>query len=142
VSGRDTLAFVNVDGLVGFEVGDLQSGLVLDRVVVDDSNAEDWGKYECPSHGIATTDDGRELWITDGVNNRLHIFDATMYPPALTQTLEVAGTPRWIAFSRDATYAYASNGDVMDRAARKKVARLEDEDGLLIQSESMIEVTK
>ena len=108
----------------------------------EDSNAEAWGTYECPSHGIAMTDDSRELWITDGVNNRLHIFDATMYPPVLTQTLEVAGKPRWIAFSRDAVYAYASNGDVIDRAARKIVARLEGEDGLLVQSERMVEVTK
>jgi hypothetical protein len=142
LNSRETLAFVNVDGLVGFEVGDLQTGLVLDRVAVEDSNSEAWEEYECPSHGIAMTGDGRELWITDGVDNRLHIFDATMYPPVLTQTLEVSGKPRWIAFSRDAMFAYASNGDVMDRAARKVVARLMGEDGALVQSERMVEVTK
>ena len=35
VNGRNTLVFANVDGLVGFEVGDLQTGLILDRVAVD-----------------------------------------------------------------------------------------------------------
>jgi hypothetical protein len=141
-NGRETLAFANVDGLVGFEVGDLRSGLVLDRVVVEDSNVESWGKYECPSHGIAMTKDERELWIADGVDNRVRIFDSTMYPPVLAQTIDVAGQPRWITFSLDARYAYTSRGEVIDRASRKVIGRLEDEDGSLVQSERMVEVVK
>lgn len=142
INSRETLAFANVDGLVGFEVGDLHSGLVLDRVVVEDSNVDALEKYECPSHGIAITHDGRELWIADGVDNRLRIFDATTYPPVLAQTMDAAGKPRWIGFSRDAVYAYPSNGEVIERAARKVVTRLVDEHGALVQSERMIEVAR
>ncbi len=142
INGRGTLAFANIDGLVGFEVGDLRSGLVLDRVVVEDPNVESWEKYECPSHGIALTNDERELWIADGVDNRLRVFDSTIYPPVLVQTIDVAGQPRWIAFSLDGMYAYTSRGEVIDRASRKVVARLEDEHGSLVQSERMIEVVK
>ena len=81
VNGKDTLAFANVDGLVGFEVGDLQTGLILDRVAVDGYDKAAAAPYECPSHGIAFTPDERELWVADGVRNRLHVFDAAVYPP-------------------------------------------------------------
>ena len=35
VNAGGTLAFANVDGLVGFEVGDLQTGLILDTVAAE-----------------------------------------------------------------------------------------------------------
>src|SRR5262245_42155758 len=81
VNGKSTLAFANVDGLVGFEVGDLQTGLILDRVAAEGYDQDAAAQYECPSHGIALTPDERELWIADGVQNRVHIFDAREYPP-------------------------------------------------------------
>src|SRR2546430_2141761 len=82
LNARETLAFANVDGLVGFEVGDLQTGLILDSVPAARYDKDAAAKYECPSHGIALTPDGRELWVADGVRNRLHVFDASVYPPA------------------------------------------------------------
>ena len=81
LNARGTLAFANVDGLVGFEVGDLQTGLILDRVAADGYDKDAAAKYECPSHGIAFTPNERELWVADGVRNRLLVFDATVYPP-------------------------------------------------------------
>ena len=48
IDGREALAYANVDGLVGFEVGDLRSGLLLDRVIAENSDAEAWPKFECP----------------------------------------------------------------------------------------------
>ena len=80
VNARGTLAFANVDGLVGFEVGDLQTGLILDRVAAEGYDKDAAAKYECASHGIAFTPDERELWVADGVRNRLHVFDATSRP--------------------------------------------------------------
>ena len=61
VNAGGTLAFANVDGLVGFEVGDLQTGLILDRVAVEGYDKDAAAAYECPSHGIALTPDGRLL---------------------------------------------------------------------------------
>jgi hypothetical protein len=140
INGRETLVFANVDGLVGFEVGDLQTGLPLDRVIVDGSEPSTWEKYECPSHGIALTHDESELWVADGVDNRFHIYDAKTYPPVISRTIDVRGQPRWITFSIDGRYAYPSNGDVIERASMKVVASLEDEQSSLVQSEKMIEI--
>src|SRR5439155_2165728 len=125
-NAKGTLAFANVDGLVGFEVGDLQTGLILDRVAVDGYDKEAAAAYECPSHGIAFAPDERELWVADGVRNRLHVFNAGVYPPVALAAIDLSAPPRWIAFSVDGRYAYSSTGEVVDAAARKITGRLED----------------
>lgn len=140
LNARETLAFANVDGLVGFEVGDLQTGLVLDRVPVDGYEKDAAAAFECPSHGIALTPDDRELWVADGVRNRLHVFDATVYPPAALAVVELAGQPRWIAFSTDGRYAYPSTGDVVATATRKIIGALEDPAGAKVKSEYFLEI--
>lgn len=140
INGRASQVFANVDGLVGFEVGDLQTGLILDRVVVEGYQMEAAEKFECPSHGIALTPDERELWMADGVDNRLHVFDATTYPPIASTTIEVRAQPRWITFGIDGRYAYPSTGDVVDRQSKKVVATLEDERGSFVHSERMVEI--
>jgi DNA-binding beta-propeller fold protein YncE len=140
INGRASQVFANVDGLVGFEVGDLQTGLILDRVVIEGYQMEVAEKYECPSHGIGLTPDERELWVADGVDNRLHVFDATTYPPVAARTIEVRAQPRWITFGIDGRYAYPSTGDVIDRELKKVVATLEDERGLFVHSERMLEI--
>jgi DNA-binding beta-propeller fold protein YncE len=140
INGRASQVFANVDGLVGFEVGDLQTGLILDRVVVEGYQMELAEKFECPSHGIGLTPDERELWMADGVDNRIHIFDSTTYPPVATTTVEVRAQPRWITFGIDGRYAYPSSGDVIERESRKVTATLEDERGSFVHSERMIEI--
>ena len=140
INGRASQVFANVDGLVGFEVGDLQTGLILDRVVIEGYQMEVAEKFECPSHGIGLTPDERELWVADGVDNRLHVFDATTYPPVASTTIEVRAQPRWVTFGIDGRYAYPSTGDVIDRESKKVVATLEDERRLFVHSERMLEI--
>lgn len=140
INGRASQVFANVDGLVGFEVGDLQTGLILDRVIVEGYQMDMAKNFECPSHGIALTGDERELWIADGVDNRLHIFDATTYPPVASTTIAVRAQPRWVTFGIDGRYVYPSTGDVIERQSRKVVATLEDEHRSFVHSERMLEI--
>ena len=140
INMRATQVFANVDGLVGFEVGDLQTGLILDRVVIEGYQMDAAEKFECPSHGIALAPDERELWVADGVDNRIHVFDATTYPPAASTTVEVRAQPRWITFGINGRYAYPSSGDVIDRESKKVIATLEDERGAFVHSERMVEI--
>jgi DNA-binding beta-propeller fold protein YncE len=140
LNAKGTLAFANIDGLVGFEVGDLQTGLILDSVAADGFDKDTAAEYECPSHGIAFTRDERELWIADGVHNRLHVFDATVYPPTETAAIDLSAQPRWITFSVDGRYAYPSTGDVVDVKTRKIVGVLEDDRGARVSSESVMEI--
>jgi DNA-binding beta-propeller fold protein YncE len=140
VNAAGTLAFANVDGLVGFEVGDLRTGLILDRVAAGGDDKGAAANYECPSHGIAFTPDERELWVADGVRNRLLVFDAGVYPPVERAAVDLSAQPRWITFSLDGRYAYASTGDVIGVAARTRAGALTDQSGGQVRSEHMIEV--
>ena len=140
VNRRNTLAFANVDGLVGFEVGDLQTGLILDRVAVDGYDKEAAAAYECPSHGIAFTPDERELWVADGVRNRIHVFDASVYPPAARGAVVLSAQPRSIRFSIDGRFIYVSTGEVVDATAKNVVGALEDPATARVTSEHVVEI--
>jgi hypothetical protein len=140
VNAKGTLAFANVDGLVGFEVGDLQTGLVLDRVAAEGYDRDAAATFECPSHGIAFTPDERELWVADGVRNRIQVFDARVYPPAPLVAIALLSQPRWIGFSRDGRFAYSSTGDVVGAATRKIIGALEGGSGEKVHGDNFLEI--
>src|SRR4051812_17061372 len=62
IDGAQTRAYVNVNDLLGFEVGDLKTGKVLQHVEVEGYQKGEVKRHGCPSHGIALTPDERELW--------------------------------------------------------------------------------
>lgn len=140
VDGRQRLCFVNVNELLGFEIGDLQTGQVLHRVEVEGYAQGPVKRHGCPSHGIGLTPDEREIWLTDAANRRLHVFDATVMPPRQAASIELRDEPGWVTFSIDGRYAYPSTGDVIDVAKREIVAALADENGRDVQSEKMLEI--
>lgn len=140
VNGSQTLAFVCINDCLGFEVGDLTSGKKLHRVEVAGFSMGPVKRHGCPSHGIGLTPDETELWVTDGHNSRMHVFDATIMPPKQLVSLPVREEPGWITFSIDGTLAWPSSGEVIERATRKTVALLTDEEGRAVASEKMLEI--
>jgi hypothetical protein len=140
VNGRQTLCFVNVNELLGFEIGDMVSGRKLHRVEVQGFKKGPTKRHGCPSHGIGLTPDEKELWLTDSFNTRLHIFDATAVPPVQMASIVLRDEPGWVTFSIDGQYAYPSTGEVIDTKSRKIVALLKDEMGRDVQSEKMVEL--
>jgi len=140
VNGSGTLCFVNVNGLLGFEVGDLQSGKMLHRVEVQGFKMGVPKRHGCPSHGVGLTPDEKELWVTDAVNRRMHIFDATVMPPKQVANVELRDEPGWITFRLDGRHAWPSTGEIVDTATRKIVATLTEETGTAVHSEKMVEI--
>ena len=140
VNGDQTLVFVNVNELLGFEVGDLKTGRKLHRVEVAGFQKGPVKRHGCPSHGIGLTPDGTELWLTDAANTRLHIYNATVMPPRPLMNIVVRDQPGWISFAIDGRYAYPSTGDVLEVATHKIVAGLTDETGAAVQSEKLLEI--
>lgn len=134
------LCFVNVNELLGFEIGDLRTGKVLHRVEVSGFQKGPLKRHGCPSHGIGLTPDEREIWLTDGANSRLHVFDATTLPPRQTTSIALRDQPGWVTFSLDGRYAYPSTGEVIDTRTKRIVATLADEHGRPVQSEKMLEI--
>jgi DNA-binding beta-propeller fold protein YncE len=140
VDGRQARCYVNVNGLLGFEVGDLATGKMIHRVEVQGFTKGPVKRHGCPSHGVGLTPDEREIWVTDAANQRLHVFDATVMPPKQLESIELRDEPGWVTFSLDGKYAYPSTGDVIEEASRKIVARLTDEEGRAVGSEKMLEI--
>ena len=140
INKAQTLCFVNVNGLLGFEVGDIKTGKMLHRVQVPGYDQGPVKRHGCPSHGIGLTPDEKELWVSDGANSRLHIFDATVMPPKKIASVAVRDQPGWITFSLDGRYAYPSTGEVIDVKTRKIIIALTDEEGREVHSEKVVEI--
>ena len=118
IDGRENRAFVTVDSLLGFEVGDIKTGKKIAHVVVEGWGSGPVRRHGNPSHGIGLTPDEKELWLCDGFNMRLHIFKATAPYQQLT-TIGLQDMPGWVTFSLDGKYAYPSSGEVIDVKTRR-----------------------
>jgi hypothetical protein len=140
VNGAQTLCYVNVNELLGFEIGDLKTGRKLHQVEVQGYQKGPVDRHGCPSHGIGLTPDERELWLSDGHNKAMHVFDNTVMPPRQTTTIPVRDQPGWVSFSLDGKHAYPSTGEVFDTATKKLVTALQDETGRQIGSEKLLEI--
>ena len=140
VNGARTIAYVNVNECLGFEIGDIRTGKKLHRVEVQGYEQGPVDRHGCPSHGIGLTPDETELWVADGHNKAMHIFDNTVMPPKQSQTIMVRDQPGWITFSIDGRHAYPSTGEVFDTKTKKRIIALNDETGRQIGSEKLLEV--
>jgi hypothetical protein len=140
INGSQTLCYVNVNNLLGFEIGDIRTGKMLHRVEVQGYQQGPVKRHGCPSHGIALTPDEKEIWLADGANSMLHVFDATVMPPKQTTSIKVRDQPGWITFSIDGRRVYSSSGEVIDAGTKKIIATLEDETGRHVGSEKVVEV--
>jgi DNA-binding beta-propeller fold protein YncE len=140
IDGAERHCFVNVNELLGFEVGDLQTGRMLHRVEVPGFTKGPVKRHGCPSHGIALTPDERELWVSDGANVRVHVFDATLMPPRYVQSIALRDQPGWITLTIDGRLAIPSTGEVIDTRSKQIIAALADEAGKSVQSEKLLEV--
>ena len=111
-----------MNDLLGFEVGDIRTGRMLHRVEVSGFEKGPVKRHGCPSHGIGLTPDEKEIWLADGPNSRMHVFDATVMPPTQVTSIQLRDQPGWITFSLDGRYAYPSTGEVIDTATKKIIA--------------------
>jgi hypothetical protein len=119
VNGSQTLVFVNVNGLLGFEVGDLKTGAKLHRVTVEGFKMGRVKRHGCPSHGIGLTSDERGA-LADGRRQRTHARLRRDGDAAETGGEHQTSRPaRWITFSLDGRWAYPSSGDVIDVKTRE-----------------------
>jgi hypothetical protein len=141
VNGAQTLAYVTVNELLGFEIGEIGSGKFLHRVEVPGFKKGPVKRHGCPSHGIALTPDEKEVWVADAFNKVVHVFDNTVMPPKYVQSVgPLIDDPGWVTFTIRGDYAYPSTGEVVDPKSKKVLTRLKDEEGHDVQSEKMVEV--
>lgn len=142
INGAQTLAYINVNGLLGFEIADIRTGRLLHRIDVTKQGFEAKPplRHGVFSHGVGLTPDETEVWVADGANEMLHVYDNTVMPPVYKQSIKLRKQPGWISFSLDGRHAFAPTGEIVDVATKKIVAQLVDETGALIKSEKMVEI--
>lgn len=140
VNGNGTLTFVNINGLLGFEIGDLRTGKKLYHVEVQGYQQGPVKRHGCPSHGIALTPDEKELWVADCANSAIHVFDSTVMPPVQLTSIKARDCVGWLSFSMDGRFAYSSTGEIINVATKKVVAALKDENGREVQSEKLLDL--
>jgi DNA-binding beta-propeller fold protein YncE len=140
VKGAQTHVYVNVNDLLGFEIGDLTTGKMLHRVEVQGYKPGPVKRHACPSHGVGLTPDETQVWVCDGHNSALHVFDNTVMPPKQIASIPVRDQPGWISFSLDGSRAYSSTGEIFDTRTRQLVVALEDETKRQVGSEKLVEI--
>ena len=141
VNGAGTRAIVNVNGLLGFEIGDVIEGSFLHRVEVPGYKQGPVKRHGCPSHGVGLTPDEKEVWVVDGFNKAVHVFDNTVTPPKYVMTIDkLIDDPGWVTFTLKGDYAYPSTGEVIDPRTKKILTHLKDEQGHDVQSEKLLEI--
>ena len=140
INGSQTLAYVNVNELLGFEIGDIRTGKMLHRVEVQGFEKGKPKRHGCPSHGVGLTRDETEVWVVDAVNQRVHVFDNTVMPPKQVTSIALREQPGWVTFLMDGKEALLSTGELIDVKTKKIVASLTDETGAGVHSEKIVEL--
>lgn len=142
-----SLIYANTNNLLGFEVADVATGKIIKHVEVntfpwrDTMARKEKIPHGCPSHGIALVKNEREVWIVDGINNYIHIFDNTKADPVLVDSIKTGVGPAWITVSLDGKTAYVSSGDIVDIGSRKIIGQMKDEFGRVMRSEKVLDIT-
>lgn len=143
-----TKIYTNQNNFMGFIIADVATGRLEKTVEVTSVNwRAKWNQvprpripHGCPSHGIALTPDESEIWLVDGIFNKIHIFSNTGDPKEI-DTIDTSAGAFWMTFGLDGKLVYASSGDVIDAKTHKIVAKLKDEYGRPIYSEKLLDIT-
>jgi hypothetical protein len=164
INGEASLAFMTVNALLGFQVGDVATGKILHTVVPPD--AEQYAQPEhkrITSHGIALTSDEREVWVVDqSRRSGIHVFDVTglpQKPPVWTHFIDTKtgrekdehgnnlyedkgafGQPGWLMGTIDGRYIYPETGEIIDTKTKRVLGNLKGANGLYTHSRFMLEV--
>lgn len=125
-----SLVYVNVNDLIGFEIGDVKTGKMLKRFEAPG----DW-KGKGYSHGIGMTPDESEIWVADPVNGLWHVWDNPgdgrnpVYNPSKTIKPSAGVAHSWIDMTNDGKLALLGDSIVVDVKTHKEIAVLKDEYG-------------
>ena len=132
ISNDDRYAYVNLDGVLGYEIGDIKTGKKIARVEVKGFEKLR-GNHLTTSHGLNITPDQKEIWVSNDAGPYIHVFDCTSMPHRQIADIKLNHRNGWITFGIDGRYAYASSGDVIDTKTKKIVATL-------VESEKLLEI--
>jgi len=128
VSGDEKTLYTAVTKLHGFAIADIPARKVTGRVELPPAPPLDCPlEVDTPTHGLALTPDGKQLWVTSLADGGVYVYDVAM--KATSPMIPVGKCPNWIAFSPDGKYGVVSNSDsndcsIIDVRTRRELARV------------------
>ena len=139
-----SLVYVNVNDLIGFEIGDLNTGKMLKRVELP---GDAW-KGKGYSHGIGMTPDESEIWIADPVNDAWQVWDNPgdgrhpVYNAAKIIKPSAGVEHSWVSMTNDGKLAFLGDSSVVDVKTHKEIAVMKDEFGRrIVHTEKVLYLT-
>ena len=139
-----SLVYVNVNDLIGFEIGDIKTGKMLKRVELP---GDDW-KGKGYSHGIGMTPDESEIWVADPVHNAWQIWDNPgnglnpVYNPSKMIKPTGGVVHSWIDMTNDGKLAFIGDSSVIDVKTHKELFVMKDEFGRrIVHAEKVLYLT-
>src|SRR6476660_7152985 len=139
-----SLVYVNVNDLIGFEIGDTKTGKVLGRYEIP---GNEW-KGKGYSHGIGMTPDESEIWVADPFNNAWQIWDnpGDGRKPVYNASKMIKPTAgvvhSRISMTNDGKLAFIGASSVIDVKKHKEIAVMKDEFGRrIVHTEKVLYLT-
>jgi len=124
-----SLVYVNVNDLIGFEIGDVKTGKMIKRLELPGT---EW-KGKGYSHGIGMTPDESEIWIADPVTNAWQVWDNPgdgrnpVYNASKLVKTTMPVEHSWLSMSNDGKLAFLGDASVVDVKTHKEIAVMRDE---------------
>ena len=139
-----SLVYVDVNGLIGFEIGDLKTGKMIKRVELP---GDAW-KGKGYSHGIGMTPDESEIWVADPVNSAWQVWDnpGDGRNPVYNPSKMIKPTQRvvhsWVSMTNDGKLAFLADSSIVDVKTHKEIAVMKDEYGRpIVHAEKVLYMT-
>jgi hypothetical protein len=123
-----SLVYVNVNNLIGFEIGEVATGKVLGQYKVP-------GTGRATSHGIGMTPDESEIWVADPENDAWQVWDNPgdgrhpVYNASKMMKPTAGVEHSWLTMSNDGKLAFLGDSSVYDVKTHKEIAVMKDEFG-------------
>lgn len=128
VSNDEKMLYTALTNLHGFVIADIPARIVIDRVELPPAPPLDCPlEVNTPTHGLALTPDGRQLWVTSLADGGVYVYD--LATKKTSPLIHVGKCPNWIAISPDGKYGAVSNSDtndcsIIDAHTQREVARV------------------
>ena len=112
----------------GFVIASIPERKVIERVALPPAPpAACVLEPHTPTHGLALTPDGRELWVTSLGDSGVYVYDVTT--KKISSEIPTGKCPNWITVTPDGRYVAVSNSDsddcsIIDETTRREVARV------------------
>jgi YVTN family beta-propeller protein len=130
IATRTGRIFSALGGFHGFVVVNMENR-EIQRIALPETGPEApvCQRYEpnTPTHGIALTPDGRELWVTSMTNGSVYVYDVARR--TFSKPIHTGDCPNWISVTPNGEYVTVSNSgedtmSIIDAASEKVVADL------------------